>query len=199
MNPAKNATPWVLVLISLLGWGGTWLYQSNQLHQQFAEMQINNAKHEQQQADANRKISELEQKIGALATEANQKLAAANQKYEELSVDANQQIEHVNKQIELASQKIEHESLPEVAATITFRKAVIANGFVAKITNTDSSTIAISAEIERPTTGQRKTFSATLDANKYKEIGGLEGWAFIQGDVITITQGGHKSKTIVVP
>jgi hypothetical protein len=39
----------------------------------------------------------------------------------------------------------------------------------------------------------------TLDAGRYKEIGGLEGWAFVQGDAVTISQGGHKSKSFVVP
>lgn len=192
MIHVEKMLPWVLLVMSLLGWGGTWLHQSNQIHQQSAEIRIVTAKIEQRESEASRKITELEKKIIELAADANKKLAAANQRYDELSVDASQNIE-------LAAQKLEHESLSETTVMMAFRKAMVVSGYVAKISNVAGGTIAIGVDIKRPSSGESKFFSVTLDAGRYKEIGGLEGWAFVQGDAVTISQGGHKSKSFVVP
>ena len=98
-----------------------------------------------------------------------------------------------------ANQKIQIANLPEVKVKVTFRKAIFSSGNVAHINNISNQSIAITTDVERPSAGQKKSFTLTIDPGQSKEIGERQGWAFVNGDVMTITQPGHKSLTFAAP
>ncbi len=181
MSRAVQVFPWVLVVALSVGLGGVWFKLNDQLKQKDAELSALSQKLDQVRSDAFRIITEADQKHKALATEANQRLAEANGKFQELAAAANEQIELAN--------------LPEAQVSVAFRKALLSSGNVVKIINTSTTSIAITAEIERTSTGRKRAYDLTLDANHAKEIGEFEGWAFVSGDVITIRQAGHKVLT----
>lgn len=130
-------------------------------------------------------IAALKSQLDKVLSEANAKIADANVKYKALAEEANQ--------------KIQVASLREVSVRIGFRKALLSSGNVAAFTNTSGQAIAIDAEIERPSSAKRRTFSLTLDPGQTKEIGEREGWAFLSRDAITVSQPEHKALRFVVP
>ncbi|MEX8519484.1 MAG: hypothetical protein AB3X44_13315 [Leptothrix sp. (in: b-proteobacteria)] len=136
-----------------------------------------------EQKDA--ELSDLRGKCHALVIEANQRLDLANKRYNDLVADANQKINSANQR--------------EVEVQVSFRKAIFSSGNVAILRNVSSSTIAIAAIIERPASGQSKTYDITLDPNQFKEISGQEGWSFIQGDTIKVSQPARKGLIFTAP
>lgn len=129
-------------------------------------------------------IATLQQQYQQLANDSNNKVAEANSKIQQLAEDANEKIQ-------IASQ-------PEVPVRISFRKALISSGNVASFNNTSGQTIAVTINVNRAS-GQSHSFDVILDPGMTKEIGEREGWAFIPGDTITVTQAEHKSKTFQAP
>jgi hypothetical protein len=129
-------------------------------------------------------IASLKQQYQQLVSDANNKLAEAQSKTQKL-------VEEANSQIQLANQA-------EVPVRVGFRKALMSSGNVAGFNNISGQTIAITININR-SSGQSRSFDVTLDAGMTKEIGEREGWAFISGDSITVTQPEHKSKTFQAP
>jgi len=109
------------------------------------------------------------------------------QDFKRLAVDA-------NKKLESASQR-------EVSVQVSFRKALMSSGQVARLTNQSDQTVAVSVVAERPSAGKTKHFELTIDPGLLhtKEIGELEGWAFVSGDTIKISQPGRRSLTFTTP
>ena len=133
----------------------------------------------------NSELSELQAKYNQLVSEANQKLQEANQRNANLAAEANEKLR-------LAQQ-------PEVDVQISFRKALMSSGNVVGVKNTAGNAIAITAEVSRPSSGAKRTFELTIDPGQTTEIGEREGWAFISGDKIQISQSEHKSLTFTSP
>ena len=88
--------------------------------------------------------------------------------------------------------QLEQARLPEAQVQVSIRKAVVASGNVAAFKSTSSQVIGITAEVDRPNSGIKKTFAITLDPGQTQELGGIEGWSFVPGDMIRISQPGHK-------
>lgn len=174
MSDVGKIIPWVLSTVLACALGSTWFAMHTQLEQKDAE------------------LSDLRGKYRELAVEANRKLEEANKRYNDTVVDANKRY---NATVAEANQKIHAASLPEVGIQVGFRKALLSSGNVAILRNFSGQTIAITVAIERPSSGQNKGYELTLDPNQIKEIGGQEGWAFVSGDTIKISQPAHKDIT----
>lgn len=71
--------------------------------------------------------------------------------------------------------QLEQARLPEAQVQVSIRKAVVASGNVAAFKSTSSQVIGITAEVDRPNSGIKKTFAITLDPGQTKELGGIEG------------------------
>ena len=136
-----------------------------------------------EQKDA--EVQSLKQQYNKLVSEANTKIEEANVKVKQLADDA-------NKKIEIASQR-------EVQVRVSFRKALLSSGNVAAFTNLSGQTIAITADVERPASGQKRSFAITIDPGKTKEIGEREGWAFVPGDTVKVGQPDHKGLVFTAP
>lgn len=130
-------------------------------------------------------LAVLKQQYDQLATDANRKIAEANSSLRQLADEA-------NKKIQIANQ-------PEIPVRVTFRKALFSSGNVASFANISGQIIAITGNIERPSSGQSHSFELTIDRGQTKEIGEREGWAFVPGDTITLSQPDHKSLAIRAP
>jgi len=143
-----------------------------------------------EQKDA--ELASIKQQYDQLVSEANTKLEAAHTKVKQLAEEANarikEQADDANDKLQLANQR-------EVQVGVKFRKAMISNGHVAVIANASSQTIAITVDIQRGTSGQARSVDLTIDPGRYKELGEREGWAFIAGDSIKVSQPGFKSLT----
>lgn len=133
----------------------------------------------------NGELTDFRDKYNQLVSVANRKLQEANQQKATLVADANEKLH-------LASQ-------PEVEIQVSFRKALLSSGNVAGLKNTAANTVAITAEIERPSSGAKRSYDLTLDPNQTTEIGEQEGWAFIAGDTIKVSQSDHKTLTFTAP
>jgi hypothetical protein len=135
--------------------------------------------------DRDSQLRALRAEYDKFLTESNLKITEANERYQELA-------EKQNHEAQLAARR-------DVPVRITFRKALLSSGNVAVIANICDEPIAISANVERPSSGQRGSFALTIDPGSVKEIGEREGWAFISKDVITVSQADHRELTFVAP
>jgi hypothetical protein len=129
-------------------------------------------------------IATLQQQYQRLVNDANKQVAEANTKIQQLADEA-------NTKIQLANQ-------PEIPVRVSFRKALLSSGNVASFNNISGQIIAVAINVSRAS-GQGNSFEMTLDPGMTKEIGEREGWAFIAGDTITVTQPEHKSKMFQAP
>ena len=136
-------------------------------------------------AQKDAELAVLTQQYKQLVTDTNNKIVEANSKLHQLADEANMNIQLANQ--------------PEIPVRVSFRKALLNSGNVAGFSNISNQTIAISASIGRPSSNQTLSIDLTIDPGQKKEVGELEGWAFISGDTITIQQPDHKSLSIRAP
>jgi hypothetical protein len=113
-----------------------------------------------------------------------------NQEISNLTV----QLAKANQEIAKGNQEIAKASLPEATVDISFRQAMMGSGAVAVISNTSNENIPIAVSITRQSTGQSKKYDFVMNARSTKEVGHMEGWAFVSGDVIAVSQPNHKVK-----
>ena len=128
------------------------------------------------------------QKDEALAQQVVQ-LQKMTDDYNKLAKDANDKVKSL---VEDANEKIAYASLPVVPVKLTPGKPIFDSGLMLQIRNTSDKTIAITVSIERPSTGKTKVYEFTIDSGLGKNIGQTEGWAFIAGDAVKVTQPEHK-------
>lgn len=176
MSSVSKYLPWGLSAVLAISLGTVLVNSSQTIAKKDAEI----AALQQQNVDL---ANEANTKLGKLKEEANEKL---KQFADEATAKVQQLANEANTQLQAANQ-------PEVEVLVSFRKAMLHSGSVATIKNTSGQSIAISVNIERASSGGSRAYEMTLDSGKVKEIGEREGWAFIPGDRITISQSGHKS------
>lgn len=127
--------------------------------------------------------------------EANTEIARANAEIAKANTEitkGNVALKEAISEIDKANVVINEASQPEVSVKVGFRPALISSGNVAVISNNSNQAIAITIRISRSSTRSR-IYETVLDGGATKEIGELEGWAFIAGDTVTVEQDGHKS------
>lgn len=151
-------------------------------------------------AQKDMELQGLKQQYDNLVTQSNNKIAEVTTKskmqYDALVTEANAQ----NKQLtEDATTKLQLANQAEIQVRVGFRKAMLKSGLVAGFTNLSSQSIAVSVNVQRGSSGQSRNFELTLDPGKPKEIGEREGWAFIPGDSLTVSQPDHKSLSVQIP
>jgi hypothetical protein len=98
-----------------------------------------------------------------------------------------------------AQQDLAYQSLPEVPCTLGFGDPGLfssEHGSVASIENVGSDEAALNIHIERPSDGTSKTIEDfVIEGHQSRDLGEDEGWAFVSGDKITLSEGGHKDET----
>ena len=111
---------------------------------------------------------------------------------------ANQQIAKANQEISKADRMVAAASLPEATIDVAFRTAMMGSGSVAVISNTSDEAIPVTVLITRESTGQTKNYDFVMNAKSGREIGHMEGWAFVSGDVVAVSQPKHKTKKTIL-
>lgn len=177
----KKFAPWILAVILSTLSVSMYVYYKGIIEGKDAEIKSLTDKNSALVADANAKLKEAGEQIRSANARAQEIASDANSKIQALAADANQKIQAANQ--------------PEPTVSISFRKALLGSGNVAVIKNTSSQSISLSLAISRPSTNQQNTLDVVLDPARPKEIGHREGWAFILGDSIVVSQPGHKTVT----
>lgn len=185
MTNGTKTIPWLLSAGLAILLVVTWQDSQKTIAQKDVEIAALKQQHTLLVTDANSKLADANTKLYQLTDEASSKLADANTKLHQLTDEA-------NNRIQLANQ-------PEIPVRMTFRKALMGSGNVAGFGNMSGQTIAITANVERRSSGQNRSFYLTIDSGKTKEVGEREGWAFIAGDTITVSQPEHKSLSFRAP
>lgn len=144
-------------------------------------------------------ILNLTKKNASLISEMESKLSAADRKAKDLEI-RNQQISNeANTKIQVlsseANEKLQLANQPEATVFVTFRKAFFGNGNVARIKNTGAQASPFALQFIRASTNQQRSFQVVVDQERSIEIGEREGWAFLSGDEIKVSQPGHKPMT----
>jgi hypothetical protein len=127
--------------------------------------------------------------------EAGEKVNAANEKLKQVANEAREKMQALSQE---ANEKIQAANQPEPTVSVNFRKALLNSGGVATLKSTAPQTIALTVVATRPATSQQKQFDLVVDSGQVKEIGEREGWAFLSGDTLKISQPSHKSVSYTV-
>jgi hypothetical protein len=103
-----------------------------------------------------------------------------------------------NELVKDANEKIAYANLPIVPVEATPIKPLFSDGFALQIQNKSDKTIAIKVVVERPADKKTMGFERTIDSLATKTIDKSDGWAFIDGDKVTITQADHKPQAFTI-
>ena len=171
--------PWILAAILAAASVALHFYYKGIVEAKDAEIRSVTDKYNELVVDANTKLKAAGDQIKGANTRAEQIASEANSKIQAFATEANDKLQAAN--------------LPEVTVSLSFRKAILGNGSVAMIKNTSPQAASISLAFLRTSTNQQKTIDTVIDSSKTKEIGEREGWAFLQGDTIQVSQPGHKT------
>jgi hypothetical protein len=166
--------PWAAAAVLAVALAGTWVSKQSAIVSLEGQVRDRDARLQQKDAE----ISTLKERHSKTVDEANSRLRA-------LADEANQKLT-------LAQQ-------PEVQVQAGFRKAMLHSGKVFLLRSTAPGSVAVTVDVERPGTGTSRSFDITLDAGQVKEIGELEGWAFVSGDTIKVSRPDHKPLKYVAP
>jgi dsDNA-specific endonuclease/ATPase MutS2 len=189
MKNVGKFLPWVLLLIVSIAFVFVWQSMNAQLTQTTSELAALKDQQKKMAADSQAAIKQIEQ-------EKAQILNTVSQEKQKLLSEMDQE---KTKLQEEAQQALQLANMPEVQVQVSFRKAITGSGSVAVFRSTASSPIAISVEVKRSEAGSSKKFDLTIDPNRVQEIGHREGWAVISGDLIQISQSGHKAFKATAP
>jgi hypothetical protein len=127
--------------------------------------------------------------------EAGEKVTAANERLQQLATEARAKLQALTTE---ANEKLQVANQPEPTVLVSFRKAFLGSGGVATIKNTASQAISVSLVAARSATNQQRQFELVVDGGLVKEIGERDGWAFLSGDTLKISQPSHKVVTFTV-
>jgi hypothetical protein len=106
---------------------------------------------------------------------------------------AQQEVVHLQDEIsrlqsansQLQAQRVELVK-PDLPISVSVRNAIFSTGLVVTLKNTSASDLAVTGEIRRPG-APSQTRELVISANGVREIGEREGWAFVVGDSIVLS------------
>jgi hypothetical protein len=75
---------------------------------------------------------------------------------------------------------------PDLPVSVSVRHAIFGAGLVVALKNTSPSDLAVTGEFRRPGAASQ-TRELVIPANGAREIGEREGWAFVVGDTIVLS------------
>ena len=217
----QKLLPWTATAILATTLVGVTVYYRDALSMKEGELQVLREASAQAANAAEVKLKAAEERIASTATNAAERLAAAKadaaasaaERVAAVKVEAQEAASQASAKAQEAAEqarlrmdsmasearaRLQAASLPETTVAIIFRKAIVSNGNVAMVKNISGSSSIFSLLVGRPSTNQNRQFSPVIDAGKVMEIGEREGWAFLAGDVVRVSQPGHKPKEFFV-
>lgn len=88
---------------------------------------------------------------------------------------------------------------PALPVVVAYRQAMLSDSYVAQFTNQSDRLLAVMVTARNPTMKRQETFRLDIPANMTKEIGHIEGWSFVSGDVITVTHAEYAPLVKTIP
>lgn len=88
---------------------------------------------------------------------------------------------------------------PNMPIQVTYRASLLGEGYVGVFTNQSSRLLAVMVTAQNPSFGRQQNFRLDVPPNQSREIGHLEGWTFVSGDLITVTHAEYASITTKIP
>jgi uncharacterized iron-regulated protein len=176
----KQAVPWIVAGVFALATLGLYVQSQNVIKSKDVELQAAEAKYQSLVNESSAKARDAEARIEAAHTEAKRIATQANTQLDALAIEANA--------------KIQAASLPEVPVAVSFRKAMLGSGSVATVKNISAQSIAVTITAARPNANEQRSFQQVIDGQQTTEIGHVEGWAFVKGDVVQVSLANHKAK-----
>lgn len=82
---------------------------------------------------------------------------------------------------------------PVMPVKITYRKAILASGLVARFEDTSNEELSVIATFRNPSLNQEKSFRLDLAPGTPKEFGHLQGWNFESGDSIVLANDNYQA------
>ena len=115
------------------------------------------------------------------------------------AVITRRQVERLSAQIaSLQSQLLKFKDAP-LPALLDFRAGGPGKGFVAQVENQSPDALPVTVEAQRPSTGEKKSFELSVPPRGIAEIGAGDGWAFTNGDTLTVSSGQFKPLSLRIP
>jgi hypothetical protein len=103
------------------------------------------------------------------------------------------------RQVTAQVKTLQQESKPDLPVTVSFRRAILGGGLVARFRNNTALQLEIAALFISPSTGQRSQTQLVLGPGQTQEVGSLQGWQFIAGQQIQLSNTGFRPIVISVP
>jgi hypothetical protein len=177
----QKTIPWILSALLAIATIGIHFQNKAIIEGKDAEIKLLNEKNANLISEANSKLSDAAQKLKDADTRAQQIAAEANNKIQALATEATEKLQAANQ--------------PEATVAVAFRKALLGNGNVAMIKNTGPQAAPLTLQFIRASTGQQRSIQVVIDQSRSVDIGEREGWAFLPGDEVQVSQPGHKSRS----
>ena len=115
------------------------------------------------------------------------------------SAIARRQAERLTAQVASLQSQLERIKDAPLPALLEFRAGAPGNGFVAQVENQSADALPVTIEAQRPTTGDKKSFDISVPPRGVAEIGAGDGWAFTNGDTLTVSSGHFKPLSLRIP
>lgn len=198
----QKIIPWISTVIVTIIFGAVAFYYKNEMAQKDIEIQILKMEATRSLTEAIGKIKAADDRVTKRDARAAEQIAVADAatktvealaatRIKETSDQATSRMEAVETE---ARYKLQAANLPEATVEVTFRKALISNGSVARFRNRSQVSTSFTIGVARPATNQNRQFMRVIDGAKITEIGEREGWSFLPGDVIRVLQPEHKPR-----
>ena len=194
--------PWIIAVAATLGLIGSHFYYRDVVARKDTAIAEVESKLAALDRDSQAKVQALSARAATAEQRASEVSAEAVAKVQQIAEEASTKVQEVSAEAAAkldaarreSNARVEAASKPDTTVSVTFRKAILASGLVAGFRNTSKGPIEIGVTAVRPSTRQERQYRMVLDAQQAKEIGEREGWAFLPGDTVLVTQPEHKPK-----
>ena len=112
---------------------------------------------------------------------------------------ARRQVERLTAQVSALQSQLLAAKDAKLPALLDFRAGPPGQGFVAQVENQSTETLPVTVEAQRPSTGDKKSFELSVPPRGIAEIGAGDGWAFTNGDTLTVSSGRFKPLALRIP
>ena len=122
-------------------------------------------------------------------------LKSANTENAQLQAQLTQsqsQIADLQRRLGQASAQSRPAWMPDLPVQVTFRPARFTDGMVASFFNYSSAPVEVAALFQSDATHQQLQRHLVLPPNQTLEIGAAQGWAFLPGQTVTLTNSSYQ-------
>lgn len=91
------------------------------------------------------------------------------------------------------------QSKPQLPVAVSYRQALLGDGLVARFTNRSPGTLELRVQADSPATHFYHDWYLVIPSGGTREVGWLQGWDFLPGQQIELSNANFRPKENVVP